>query len=164
MNIYYYLFNKQAPFDISPILEKYIGGAPEEVREKEEFRRRLSRVERQSRQVASPGGVFDQKALLPATIVSSAQQQKNIEQIAEKMIQTGMAFMDYGGRTDDELRTEMPAQQTETYAIGDLECDPVCEGPTRCWQTHCGSWNEPNGSPFRWQNYQGGLIGASRKS
>lgn len=120
MNIYYYFTNKQAPFDISPILEKYIGGTPEEVREKEEFRRRLTRVERQSRQVASPGGVFDQKALLPATIVSSARQQKNIEQIAEKMIQSGMVFMDYGGRTDEELRAEMPAQQTETYAIGDL--------------------------------------------
>ena len=36
------------------------------------------------------------------------------------MIQSGMVFMDYGGRTDEELRAEMPAQQTETYAIGDL--------------------------------------------
>ncbi|MCL3858425.1 DUF6681 family protein [Pediococcus pentosaceus] len=39
MNIYYFFTTKKAPFDISPVLEKYVGGAPEEIREKEEFRR-----------------------------------------------------------------------------------------------------------------------------
>lgn len=119
MNIYYFFTTKKAPLDISPILEKYIGGTPEEIREKEEFRQRLSRVERASRQSSSPSGVFDDQMLLPAQVRSSPVQKSNIEKIALQMENAGMLFKDYNGRSDDEIQTQMQPDQTEVYAIGD---------------------------------------------
>lgn len=119
MNIYYFFTTKKAPFDISPTLEKYIGGTPEEIREKEEFRQRLSRVERQSRQSSSPSGVFDNRMLLPAQINSTVTQKRNIETIAIQMEKAGMLFKDYGGRTDAEIQAQLLPDQTEAFAIGD---------------------------------------------
>lgn len=120
MNIYYFFTTKKAPFDISPILEKYVGGAPEEIREKEEFRRRLAQVERQSRQASSsPAGVFDQRMLLPAQVESTGEQKRNIEQIAMLMKNAGILFEDYGGRSDEQIKEQLQPGQTEVYAIGD---------------------------------------------
>ncbi|MBF7115029.1 DUF6681 family protein [Pediococcus pentosaceus] len=120
MNIYYFFTTKKAPFDISPILEKYVGGAPEEIREKEEFRRRLAQVERQSRQASgSPAGMFDQRMLLPAQVESTGEQKRNIEQIAMLMKNAGILFEDYGGQSDEQIKEQLQPGQTEAYAIGD---------------------------------------------
>lgn len=120
MNIYYFFTTKKAPFDISPVLEKYVGGAPEEIREKEEFRRRLAQVERQSHQASSsPAGMFDQRMLLPAQVESTGEQKRNIEQIAMLMKNAGILFEDYGGRSDEQIKEQLQPGQTEAYAIGD---------------------------------------------
>lgn len=121
MNIYYFFTTKKAPFDVSPILEKYIGGTPEEIREKEEFRRRLAQVERQSRHAhaSSSAGMFDQRMLLPAQVESNSEQKRNIEQIAMMMRRAGILFEDYGGRNDEQIREQLQPGQTEVYAIGE---------------------------------------------
>jgi hypothetical protein len=120
MNIYYFFTSKKAPFDISPTLEKYIGGTPEEIKEKEEFRRRLSQVERQSRQGGSGmAGVFDHQMLLPAQVESDAMQRQNLERLALQMEGAGMLYRDYDGRTDEEIRSQLEPGQTSVYAIGD---------------------------------------------
>lgn len=118
MNIYYFFTAKQAPFDVSPKIEKLIG-KPEELAEQEELKRRLSRVERQSQTNTGSNGVFNDEVLLPARISSTPTQLRNINQIAEKMKQEGLLLSDYGGQTDDQLIAQMDDDSTEFYAIGE---------------------------------------------
>ena len=119
LNIYYYFSNKKMPYDISPYLEKYIGGKPDEIKEKEALNRRLNRIERARMSNGNQSGVFSNQMLLPAHLTSNEAQKRNINIIAEQMEKNGLLYKDYGGRSDAELKATMSSKSDTFYAIGD---------------------------------------------
>ncbi|MCV3314849.1 hypothetical protein NVV78_02645 [Pediococcus ethanolidurans] len=119
MNIYFYFTTKKAPFDISPKIEKLLGGKPREVAENENLRQRLNQRERGHRAIVPLTGIFEKNTILPATIKSSQREIHNINQLAEQMIQNNFAMADYEGLSDDEILAHLQeSNETELYAIG----------------------------------------------
>jgi len=116
MNIYYYFTTKKAPFDISPKIEKILGGKPREAIENENLRNRANR----GRTAIVPStGIFEKNSILPATIKSNQSDLHNIQQLAEQMIQNNFAMADYEGLSDDEILNHLQeSNETEMNAIG----------------------------------------------
>ncbi|WP_412989779.1 DUF6681 family protein [Pediococcus siamensis] len=120
MNAYYYFTTKPAPFDISPKIEKLLGGKPREAAENENLRQRLNRSERGRQTIVPSTGIFEKNTILPATIQSNQREMANINQLAEQMIQNNFAMADYEGLTDDEILTHLQSTEaTSFYAIGE---------------------------------------------
>lgn len=118
MNIFFFFTEKKAPYDISPQIEKLIGGRPEEVEEQEELKRRLSRVERNSNGFGA-NGFYSDEVLLPAKVRTSSSQQQNVDTLVSQMIKKGLIMNDFDGKNDQELIQTADEGQREFYALGD---------------------------------------------
>ncbi|GEL14921.1 DUF6681 family protein [Pediococcus cellicola] len=118
MNIYYYFTKKAAPFDISPKIEKLLGGKPREAIEMERAQR-LNRTGRGRQTIVPSTGIFEKNTILPATIKSNQRDLQNIQQLATQMVQNNFAMADYEGLSDDEILAHLQeSNETEVYAIG----------------------------------------------
>ncbi|AMV68850.1 DUF6681 family protein [Pediococcus damnosus] len=117
MNIYYYFTTKKAPFDISPKIEKLLGGKPREAEENERLR---SRGNRGRQSVVPSTGIFEKNSILPATIKSNQRETHNIQVLADQMIRNNFVVADYSGLSDDEILDHLQSSnETEMNAIGE---------------------------------------------
>lgn len=96
--IYYFTKDKTSKIDVSPWIEKKFhlqGQDPMSAAEKE-------------RKELMPGyvqtnGIFENEEFLPATIVHTAAQQQNIQEVARELSRMGYLKLDYGGASEEEI-------------------------------------------------------------
>lgn len=101
LNFMYYFTTKKAPADISPKIERALGGSAKARQEAAE-----AFVQEETPTV----GVFDESQLLPTTLLIGSRQQKNIDRLAKHMEDNGVMTLDYQG-VSEQMLTEV-AQKT----------------------------------------------------
>jgi len=112
LNVIYYFTNKTAKYDLSPRIEKLLGGKPKEALAEEHSRRNR-------RQPYIPAnGIFDGQELLPATVETSRAEQENVHQIVDQLQAANILRLDYGGLSDDAVMRQAKSTGDPVYAIG----------------------------------------------
>ncbi|KRM87576.1 DUF6681 family protein [Lacticaseibacillus thailandensis] len=101
LNFMYYFTNKKAPADISPVIERALGG---------NAKARKAAAQAFVQKETPTAGVFTESQLLPTTLVIGSHQQRNIDRLAKRMEETGVMTLDYQGVSDRVLNEV--AQQT----------------------------------------------------
>lgn len=93
LNFIYYFTDKTVKFDISPYVEKALGGNPNAATSDEPL----------FNQNIPSSGLFDQKHILPAELSVNAIQQHNIDELAQLLERKGYLHLNYSGLSDREL-------------------------------------------------------------
>lgn len=96
--VYYFTKTKKSKFDISPWIEKKFhiqGQDPMSAAEEE-------------RKELTPGyvqtnGIFKNEDFLPAAVVHSSAQQRNIQEVAQELTRMGYLKLDYQGLSEEEI-------------------------------------------------------------
>lgn len=108
LNAFYYYTNKQLKFDISPKVEKMLGGNQAQMKAAES---QLAKA-----QLSGPAsGLFQDDKLLPTTILTSPAQQANLEALVERLVSQGSLSTNYTGLDEHAVarvarRTHQPVQ------------------------------------------------------
>ncbi|MFD1483812.1 DUF6681 family protein [Lacticaseibacillus baoqingensis] len=113
LNFFYYYTDKQLKFDISPKIEKALGGNQAQIKA----------AENQLAQTTMSGpasGLFQDDKLLPTAVLVSPTQQTNLEALVERLVQQGNLAANYSGL--DERAIARVAQKTHqpVAALGTL--------------------------------------------
>lgn len=98
LNFIYYFTDKTVKFDISPYVEKALGGNPNAASATSDgplFNQNIPSA-----------GLFDQKHILPAELHVDAVQQQNINELAQLLERKGYLHLNYSGLSDRELYKE----------------------------------------------------------
>lgn len=103
LNVVYYYTDKTVPFDVSPKVEKLLGGNPERMKDAE------SALTRQN-QAGAASGLFADQQLLPTTVISSDGQQRALAGLVDELVKTGALTLNYQGL--DERAVQRVAQKT----------------------------------------------------
>ncbi|QBO36512.1 hypothetical protein EQG49_08510 [Periweissella cryptocerci] len=97
LNFMYYFTQKDAKLDISPKIEKIMGGPqnPE--------------VQKQARAavIVPAHGLYEQKQVLPTAMQSNPDEENSLNQLANDMAAMGLITTDYQGMSDDDLRASL---------------------------------------------------------
>lgn len=96
--LYYFTKSKKSKYDISPWIEKVL-----HIQSKDP----MTAAEEERREMA-PGyvqtnGIFKDEDFLPATVIHTAEQRDNIQQIAAELIRMDYMKADYQGLTEEEI-------------------------------------------------------------
>ena len=110
LNYFYYFTDKKFKFDISPWIEKKLGGRPDVNAE-------IAHAASFSQNIPS-AGLFDRKQVLPATLNVSADQQQNVQKLAQDLVAQGYLSLNYQGFSDQELYAQAQATHERLFAIG----------------------------------------------
>lgn len=113
LNVIYYFTNKTAKYDLSPRIEKLLGGKPKEALAAEK-----QAQQSQQQPYIPANGIFDGQELLPATVKTSRAEQENVHQIVDQLQAANIVRLDYGGLTDDAIIQQAQATGEPVYAIG----------------------------------------------
>ncbi|MFB9768897.1 DUF6681 family protein [Lactiplantibacillus modestisalitolerans] len=108
LNVIYYFTNKTAKYDLSPKIEKLLGGKPKEATE----------AQAANQPYMPANGIFDGRELLPATVKTSHAEQTNLHQIVDQLQAAGLVKMNYGGLSDKAVMQQAQAGGEPVYAIG----------------------------------------------
>ncbi|WP_137625129.1 DUF6681 family protein [Lactiplantibacillus pingfangensis] len=113
LNVIYYFTEKKAKYDLSPKIEKLLGGKPKEA----------LAAEKQARQGAQQpyipaNGIFDGQELLPAAVKTSREEQRNVHQIVDQLQAANIVRLDYGGMSDQDIMQQVKATGDPVAAIG----------------------------------------------
>lgn len=116
LNIIYYFTSKKAKFDISPKIEKLLGGPPKEALEKDKAAQQNAAVQTKIRNIPT-AGLFDENNLVPATIAISTEEQANLNAIVDDLTQQNLVTAGF-----DQLSTEtIKKRLTENKQVQRLE-------------------------------------------
>jgi len=113
LNVIYYFTNKTAKYDLSPQIEKLLGGKPKEALAAEQ-----QAQQNQQQPYIPANGIFDGQELLPATVKTSRAEQENVHQIVDQLQAANIVRLDYGGLSDKEIMQQAQATGDSVYAIG----------------------------------------------
>lgn len=111
LNVIYYFTNKTAKYDLSPKIEKLLGGKPKEAAAAEQAATTMPGY-------VPANGIFDGQDLLPATIKTSREEQTNLHQIVDQLQAANVIKLDYGGKSDKEIMRDLKTSGEAVYAIG----------------------------------------------
>ncbi|MCU4665789.1 hypothetical protein N7X58_09900 [Leuconostoc mesenteroides] len=104
LNIIYYFTKHTSKWDVSPRIEKLLGGPHEE------------KSERESETVIMPAnGLYSRQNVMSGTVVSDAQQQANLDTLALEIRQLDLIANDYG-HLGEQAQRQIIAQQGVIYA------------------------------------------------
>lgn len=95
LNILYFFTEKTTKFDISPKIEKVLGGPRKE--EGKHSRRR------EASPVIPANGLFTNDQILPATVVVNAHERWNLNRVIEQLIDAHVLLNDYDGMDEQEI-------------------------------------------------------------
>ncbi|WP_125702716.1 DUF6681 family protein [Lacticaseibacillus daqingensis] len=111
LNFIYYYTDKQLKWDISPKVEKALGGNPQAMRAAEQQLARTS-------QTGAASGLFDEDRVLPTSVAIAPAQQENLNALVATLQAQGALTVDYQGL--DERAVARVARQTKqpVMAIG----------------------------------------------
>ncbi|AVK62056.1 hypothetical protein C5Z25_09835 [Lactobacillus sp. CBA3605] len=113
LNFIYYFTQKRAKYDLSPKIEKLLGGKPKEVLAAEK------QAQNGAQQPYIPAnGIFDGQELLPAAVKTTSTEQHNVHQIVDQLQATNVVRLDYAGLSDADIMQQVKATGEPVYAIG----------------------------------------------
>nr|WP_318766959.1 DUF6681 family protein [Lactiplantibacillus carotarum] len=113
LNVIYYFTNRTAKYDLSPKIEKLLGGKPKEALAAEQ-----QAQQNQNQPYIPANGIFDGQELLPATVRTSRQEQINVHQIVDQLQAANIVRLDYGGLSDTDIMRQAKSTGDPVYAIG----------------------------------------------
>ena len=95
LNLIYYFTDKQAKFDISPLIEKMLGG-PHNTTE--------VAAANPLNQAYANAGIVDHQKLLPAQVTLTSHHQTMVHELVHQLAEHQPHVLDYEGRSDKELQ------------------------------------------------------------
>ncbi|MFC6181151.1 DUF6681 family protein [Lactiplantibacillus daowaiensis] len=114
LNIFYYFTEKKPPFDLSPKIEKLLGGKPKEAVAAE----KQAAMGNQNQPYIPANGIFDGQELLPAAVKTSRAEEENVHQIVDQLQAANIVRLDYGGMSDAAIMKQVRATGEPVSAIG----------------------------------------------
>lgn len=106
LNVIYYYTQKTVKWDISPLLEKMLGGS--------------QAAKATDTSAAMPyvpaNGLYDKKQVLPATTVSDGDMEAELAKVVDQLRESGMVTDNYGGLSEKEQMAFLATGQTAIYA------------------------------------------------
>lgn len=111
LNVFYYFTDKKMPFDISPKVEKALGGNSAAKKAAEQ-----ALVAKTQNSPAT--GVFADDKILPATIASDTTQQANIDELTRILLEQGLFALDYQGLDETAIKNVAQKTKQSVYAMG----------------------------------------------
>lgn len=92
LNIFYYYTKKTLKWDISPKIEKILGGKPADI----------NQTTQRTAAYVPANGLYTKQDVLPASIYSDQDMQAELNKLADQLIQSGMMTQDFGGLSEEE--------------------------------------------------------------
>lgn len=108
LNFVYYFTDKTVKFDISPYVEKALGGNPNET---------TSSNEPLFNQNIPSAGLFDQQKIIPVELRTTSAEQININELARLLEKKGYLHLNYSGLSDRALYQEANKTHEPILAI-----------------------------------------------
>ncbi|KRM13044.1 DUF6681 family protein [Paucilactobacillus suebicus] len=96
LNIIYYFTNKRSKFDISPKIEKLMGGPRKEDLQQENNVQNTAPV-------IPANGLFTDDQILPADVVTNEHEKANLKRVVKQMIEAEVLLNDYNGMSESEI-------------------------------------------------------------
>ncbi|MFC6170531.1 DUF6681 family protein [Loigolactobacillus jiayinensis] len=124
LNVIYYFTTKTAKFDISPKIEKLLGGRAAGAGDDPMV---VGKHAAHTTKVIPAAGLFHEQSLLPAKLVVDATQQANIEQLVDSLVASNYLQLNYANRSDDDVYQLAQKSGQPVYALGDLVQLPFYE-------------------------------------
>lgn len=112
LNAVYYFTQKQAPFDISPKIEKWLHMKP-----KTEEETAGKGGQGYGRNIPA-NGYFDEKKILPGKLAMTDQDEQNVQNLATQLQQNRLLTLDYSGLGDREIMEQAQKDGKPVYASG----------------------------------------------
>lgn len=113
LNFFYYYTDKQVKFDISPKVEKLLGGNQAQLKAAES---KLA----QNNLATAASGLYQDEKLLPTVVTVSPSQQVNLEHLVEHLIAGGHLAANYSGLDDHAIMRVIQKTHKPVAAIGAL--------------------------------------------
>lgn len=111
LNYFYYFTDKQVKFDISPKVEKALGGNQAQAKAAEE-----SLTHKTSS--GPSAGLFADDKILPTVVSISPKQQENLNELVDQMVAQGALATDYQGLDDHAIQRVAQKTKKPVLAIG----------------------------------------------
>lgn len=124
LNVIYYFTTKTAKFDISPKIEKLLGGRAASAADDPMIGGKHAA---HTTTVIPAAGLFHEQSLLPAKLTVDATQQANLEQLADSLVANGYLQLNYANRSDEQIYEQAQKTGQPVYALGDLVQLPFYE-------------------------------------
>ncbi|PWG00042.1 DUF6681 family protein [Levilactobacillus bambusae] len=116
LNVFYYFTTRTTKFDISPKIEKLMGGHPGDTKDPMLDPEPMPEGRFQTRIHAN--GYFDEKKILPGKLAVSDQDQANANALAARLQQNGLMPLDYSGLGDRAIYQQTTKLNKPVYASG----------------------------------------------
>lgn len=111
LNIVYYFTDKTVPFDISPRVEKLLGGNQERMKAEEQALTRQQTA-------GAASGLFANQQLLPTTVITSQAQQQALAALVSELVKTGALTVNYQGLDDGAVQRVAQKTHQPVAAMG----------------------------------------------
>ncbi|CUS25701.1 hypothetical protein FC70_GL000904 [Paucilactobacillus oligofermentans DSM 15707 = LMG 22743] len=119
LNFIYYFTDKKAKFDISPKIEKLLGGP------------KLTEAERLAHQQGNmnvpANGLFVNDQILPADVAINDHEQANLKRVVKQLIRENILQADYGHRTEKEIVKRSRKEDESTQKLVENQTVPYFE-------------------------------------
>lgn len=112
LNTIYYFTEKQAPFDISPKIEKWLHIKPKEAEETP------TNAGLYGGRNIPANGYFDEKKILPGKLTATPADGRNVQNLATQLQQNQLLRLDYSGLGDREIMEQTQKSGKPVYASG----------------------------------------------
>lgn len=113
LNAFYYYTDKQLKFDISPKVEKLLGGNQAQLKAAE------SKLTKNT--MSGPAsGLFKEENILPTAINIAPAQQRNLDDLVKHLQENGHLAANYSGLDDRAIMRVASKSHQPVYAIGNL--------------------------------------------
>ncbi|UQS86306.1 hypothetical protein MOO44_05115 [Nicoliella spurrieriana] len=115
LNVVYFFTQRKAPFDISPKIEKLFRIKPRQPESGVSIKPVIDDI--QNPRKIPLDGFYDPKRVLPAKVLSSDAELKNIDMIAHDMLTNALMTDNYAGLSEHELTNYLAQSRKPAYAI-----------------------------------------------
>ncbi|MFD1465373.1 DUF6681 family protein [Lapidilactobacillus mulanensis] len=109
LNYFYYFTDKRFKFDVSPWIEKKLGGHPANAATTQPVT---------FAQNVPSAGLFDRKQVLPVELNITFAEQQHIDDLAQELITQGYLSLNYNGLTDRDLYAQAQQSHERLFAMG----------------------------------------------
>lgn len=123
MNLYFYYRGKNAIIDISPYVEKALGGDPNAPHPLNGVTAKTQVIS----QIQPATGLFEEQNLLPAQLTMDAEQTQRLGSLINELIESGYLSLNYAGLSDNDIYEQAQQLQRPIYAIGNQVALPFYE-------------------------------------
>ncbi|MFD0896973.1 DUF6681 family protein [Loigolactobacillus binensis] len=124
LNVIYYFTTKTAKFDISPKIEKLLGGRPAGAADDPMMGGKHAA---QTTKVIPAAGLFHEQSLLPAKMLVDTTQQANLDQLVDQLVANNYLQLNYADRSDEQIYEHAQKSGQPVYALGDTVQLPFYE-------------------------------------